>query len=147
MRFGPVLLLVSLLLAMPAIASSVAPGAEIDFGPSVIVKDLTVISLNELVDFLSRYYVNLVDQGGTPSGANLAFQVILLGFGLVGVVKLLPKTSPYSDELVCSATSRTLWTIARKPFERWADKWSLRPRRPNSAPASTFNTSDTGKPL
>ena len=35
--------------------------------------------------------------------------------------------------LAARARSRTRWTIARRPFDRCDDKWSLRPRRPSSA--------------
>jgi len=45
------------------------------------------------------------------------------------------------------AISRIRATIARRPFERCADKWSFSPSRSSSAPASTFKTSRTGNPL
>ena len=47
---------------------------------------------------------------------------------------------------VASAISRIRWIMARRPLERCADRWSFTPKRPNSAAASTFSTSRTGKP-
>ncbi len=45
------------------------------------------------------------------------------------------------------AVARMRSTIARNPFERCAERWSLRPSRPSSARASTASTSSIGKPL
>lgn len=45
-----------------------------------------------------------------------------------------------------AAISWILCTIARKPLERCADKWSFKPRRPSSSSALTPNTSSTVRP-
>jgi len=65
----------------------------------------------------------------------------------LGVALVLPRRrTPYAARAV-AAVWRILWIIARKPFDRCAERWASRPRRLNSAPASIPSTSSTVNPL
>lgn len=80
--------------------------------------------------------------------AQIAF-VVVLGSRLA---RALPHVRPRVGHVryaivTLRASSLIRATIALRPFERWADRWSFRPSRPSSPPASTFKTSRTANPL
>jgi len=81
-----------------------------------------------------------------------AVQVALVVALAAGVTRRLPRFGQPIGLLRYSAAAfpARLWiraTMARRPFERCDDKWSCKPSRPSSAPASTFKTSRTANPL
>ena len=106
----------------PVFAASIDPmGDDIQTRPDVRL-DLIPISSDELLDVLNRHYINLNDGAVTPSVLLALAQIVLLCAALAAVLRILPRDPPYPVALAWLARSRTRWIMARKPFDRCADK-------------------------
>ena len=80
-----------------------------------------------------------------------AAQVVLVVTLVASISRRLPRVrQPFGLwRYAAAAFPASSWiraTIARRPLERCDDKWSCKPSRPSSAPASTFRTSRTANP-
>ena len=82
-------------------------------------------------------------QGGSPV---LGEGLIVAGLAalLVPVLYAILARGPYPRASPATPSMRS--TIARRPFDRWADRWFVKPSRPNSARASTAATSASVSP-
>ena len=147
MRHGLVLIVYGVFLVGAAQAASVSPGTGIGAVRPEITFDALPMTLPDRLALLTGHYLNTGAPARGPTIANVILQVVLLGFGVVAGLKTLTTLDAYPAALASAARSRTRWTIARNPFDRWADRWSFRPSRPNSAPASTSSTSETVRSL
>lgn len=127
-------------------AGTVAPWFDTSTTRPAITIDVTSPGFGELLDALSTYFIQFPENGSMPPAIALLFQMFLLMGGLLLVLTKSQITTPYAPLAAALARSRILWIMARRPFERWADKWSFRPSRASSPPASTFKTSQTVKP-
>ena len=130
-----------------AAAGTVDPWFDIAQLRPVILHDVTSPTYDELLLILGNHFISGISLSPLPRAVDLLFQAVLLLAGLIFCLRCRAVSKPYAPLAALLASSRTLSIIARKPFERWADKWSFSPRRPSSAAASTLRTSDTVKPL
>ena len=147
MRIPPSLALIALLWPVQSAAATLSPETEIFTARPTVSYEFAPVPVSDLIGTLTRHFVNLPGETALPFVGNLAFQGMLLCLGLFLVLKSLPSPPDYPEVLASSAMARTRSTIARNPLDRWAERWSFNPRRPNSVAASTFSTSDTDKPL
>lgn len=113
----------------------------------VILYDVTSPAFNEVLSILGNHFVSNGNPSPLPRALDLLLQGFLLLAGLIVCLRHRAVSRPYAPLAALLASARTLSIIARNPFERWADRWSFRPKRPSSAAASTLRTSDTVNPL
>ena len=124
-------------------AGTVTPWFEASTARPTILAEVTSPSYSELLNILSSPFMHSPKVTSHPPAIALISQCFFL---LAMLIAALSIRQPYVAFAALLARSRTRWIIARKPFERWADKWSFRPNRPSSPAASTLSTSDTVKP-
>ena len=138
--------LIALCLAAPALAVTVPPDAGAFLIPDVVA------SPGIFADLLSGYpihrQIRIEPQREILSHlALLIWLVIVATGGLIVMSQVLGDTLAVHASRVAFARSCTRWIIARNPFERWDERWSLRSRRASSASASTARASRAERPL
>ncbi len=138
--------LIALCLAAPALAVTVPPDAGAFLIPDVVA------SPGIFADLLSGYpihrQIRIEPQREILSHLALLFWLILVATGgVITVTQTLWGTPAVQASRVAFARSCTRWIIARNPFERWDERWSLRSRRASSASASTARASRAERPL
>ena len=96
----------------------------------------------------------LFHQFWITTGHEIARLTGLLVWVIFIVVAITTVRAPSADVLTAryatwaaSARSRTRWIMARRPFDRCDDRWSLSSNRANSAEASTSRSSRAVRPL
>jgi|GEM_PF-2322535 len=129
-----------------ASAGTVEPWFDASLARPTIAVDVVPTGFDELWVVLSSHFVNSNTFVAVPKASAVLLQIALLLSGFIYCLRHGPNVRDYRSLLAFIARSRTRWIIARNPLERWADRWSLRPSRPSSLAASTFNTSETAKP-
>ena len=111
-----------------------------------------VASPGVFADLVSGYpihrQIRIEPQREILSHLALLFWLILVATGgVITVTQTLWDTPAVQASRVAFARSCTRWIIARNPFERWDERWSLRSRRASSASASTARASRAERPL
>lgn len=145
--FGTGVFTLFLAIAPDASAGTVDPWFDTTRARPVILHDVKSPAYNELLNILNTHFISSAPFGNLPRAVELLFQTVLLFTGLIVCMRRRVFSRPYVALAALLASLRILSIIARKPFERWADKWSFNPSRPSSAAASTLRTSDAVKPL
>ena len=138
---------INLTAAMPAHAASVRLEAH---SPHQITTDISFADMIMVIPLASPQSI-AASTTLNVGPLNMLHLVLLLACA-ARIVAALPmrKRRPALLRRYCAlAASAMSWmrcTIARNPFERWAERCSFRPSRPNSADASTERTSSTVNP-
>ena len=139
-------LLCALSHATPMSAGTVEPWFNTETTSPIISVAVTSPPFGELLQILTSHFISSGPYSVFPSASALLFQMVVLMVGLIVCLRHRSITQPYALLTELLARSRTLWIIALRPFDRWADKWSFKPSRPSSSAASTSSTSETVNP-
>ena len=138
--------LISALTTKPAVARTLSPGET----SSVILTksqdhDLFAATTSDYPLFYQ--FVIAPDAEIAASFGLLAWFVIAMAAAAIAIARTVPESISDQAFIVALARSWTRWIMARKPFERWDDRWSRKSSRVNSASASTAKTSRAESPL
>lgn len=82
-----------------------------------------------------------------PTRMTMALQAQVIIAASLALVCFLPRNRRRRHQASRAAVeiSRIRCTMARNPFDRWADRWSFRPSRASSPGASISSTSETAR--